>query len=82
VFSNIDVIAVNDYQVIVIAANSSMPDKEVLERRASALQERYRFRYPLPQILSQRLDPIRAMPQSGDLLTDDFAPVELYDTLR
>jgi spermidine synthase len=82
VFSNIDVVAVNDYQVIVIAANSSMPGKEVLERRASALQDRYRFRYPLPQILSQRLDPAPAVSQSIDLLTDDFAPVELYNTLR
>ena len=80
VFPTIEIYPVNDYQVIVIASNSFRPDDETLSRNATALQERYRFRYALPQLVAKRLDPMLAVPRSGVVLTDDFAPVEFLDS--
>jgi len=37
------------------------------------------FRFPLPELLAKRTD--RRPAQKGELLTDDFAPVNLYDTI-
>jgi spermidine synthase len=80
VFLDIHVLPVNDYQETVVVANSSRFAKEGLAGRVVALQERYRFRYPLSEIPSQNLGP--ALPRRGKLLTDDFAPVEFYNTLQ
>jgi hypothetical protein len=47
--------------------------------RAVALQSQYHFRYPLPELVSKRTEN-----QSFDeahVLTDDFAPVNLYETI-
>ena len=45
-----------------------------------ALQERHGFRFPLPQILPRRMD--RPLAQAGgDLITDDFAPADVYDVM-
>ena len=51
-------------------------DSRTLERRAATLQERHGFRFPLPQILRRRLEQPRLQAANGDVITDDFAPVE------
>jgi spermidine synthase len=49
--------------------------------RAAALQERYKFRHPLADQLRRRMDNPRAQAAQGELITDDFAPVNLYDAI-
>jgi predicted membrane-bound spermidine synthase len=56
-------------------------DKEVLERKAKALQERHGFRFPLPQILTRRMDNPQSQAAKGDIITDDFAPADVYDVM-
>jgi hypothetical protein len=48
---------------------------EAAERRAAQLQQKYGFRYSLPELLAQRSEPD---PGAGEVLTDDFAPVDVY----
>ena len=54
-------------------------DAATLQRRAEMLQERYRFRFALPQILQRRQDNPR--PDGGEIITDDFAPADVYDVI-
>jgi predicted membrane-bound spermidine synthase len=56
------------------------PDQATLAARAAALQEKYGFRFPLPALLARHNDKDNAR-YSGDLLTDDFAPVSVYDKI-
>jgi hypothetical protein len=55
--------------------------KDTLEARAAALQERHGFRFPLPQILQRRMDNPRSQAANGDVITDDFAPADVYDVI-
>ena len=69
-------------ETIAVVADSPAPDPQALAARAAALQERYGFRFPLPQLVQRRMDKPRA--EAGDdgvVITDDFAPVNLYDTM-
>ena len=43
------------------------------------MQAKYKFRFPLPKLLAQRNDKIDT--SRAELLTDDFAPVNLYDEI-
>jgi hypothetical protein len=43
------------------------------------LQTRHHFRYPLAELAGKRV-PARSN-EDGELLTDDFAPVNLYETI-
>ena len=45
-------------------------------QRALALQREYRFRYPLPTLVGKRVTELYS--QGADVLTDDFAPTDLY----
>ena len=67
----------------VIATLSADPkfDRSVLATRAAALQERYKFRYPLPEVIKRRIANPQREAKGGALITDDFAPVNLYDTI-
>ena len=76
VFPTLDLYATGLGEVIAVATASPAPDKEILERRAAALQERYGFRFPLPAMLQRRLDKHPPQAAGADLITDDFAPVE------
>jgi hypothetical protein len=44
------------------------------------LQDKYRFRFPLPALVAKPLDQVDTA--KGVLLTDDFAPADLYNALR
>jgi spermidine synthase len=53
---------------------------EMLTQRAKSIQARYNFLYPMPSLLSGRVD----WPDNlkAELLTDDFAPVSVYDVIK
>jgi spermidine synthase len=67
----------------VIATLSADPkfDRGVLATRAEALQERYKFRFALPAVLKRRMQDPQREARGGVTITDDFAPVNLYDTI-
>jgi spermidine synthase len=80
VFAALDLYPTGLGEVIAIAGASPI-DTQTLERRAAALQERHRFRFPLPQILQQRMDRPPLQAAKGDVITDDFAPADIYDVM-
>jgi hypothetical protein len=48
-------------------------------QRAVALHEQHHFRYPLPDLVGERV--IDQSADGSDVLTDDFAAVNLYETM-
>jgi spermidine synthase len=66
-------------QSIVVAAPGARPGKDALMRSAVALQERHHFRYPLTDFVNARVTDQSA--EDSAVLTDDFAPVNLYETM-
>jgi predicted membrane-bound spermidine synthase len=81
VFPTIDLYPSGSGEVAVIVSPDRGFDKEALGARAAALQDRYNFRFPLPQLLSRRMAKPMAEAANGVLITDDFAPVNLYDSI-
>jgi spermidine synthase len=67
-------------ETITVVTAEAAPDGATLSARATALQETFGFRYRLPELLARRTDK-SGTSQTGELLTDDFAPVNLYDTI-
>jgi predicted membrane-bound spermidine synthase len=63
-------------QAIAVADLAPRPTAEALMQHATALQREFHFRYPLVDLVSKRVT--KAPPPGGDLLTDDFAPADLY----
>ena len=63
-------------EVVMIGTTQAAPDAATLASRAKALQERHKFRYPMPQLLAKRVG--HPALDKAELLTDDFAPVNLY----
>ena len=80
VFPALDLYPTGLGETIAVATTAPL-GKEVLERKAAALQERYRFRFPLPQILQRRMDKPQSQAATGDIITDDFAPADVYDVM-
>ena len=80
VFAALDLYPSGVGEVIAVAGVSPL-DPQTLERRAAALQERHGFRFPLPQILQRRLEQPRSQAANGDVITDDFAPADIYDVI-
>ena len=79
VFPGLDLYPTGMGEVIAVATATPAPGKESLERKGAALQERHDFRFPLPQILQRRMDKPLSQAASGDVITDDFAPADVYD---
>ena len=79
VFPSVHVYPSGEGEVTTVVTPAPAPEKETLASRAAALQQRYNFRFPLPQLLARRA----ALPavDRGELLTDDFAPVDVLDTI-
>jgi spermidine synthase len=66
----------------VIAVGSAAPvDVHTLQRRAAALQKEHGFRFALPDILQSRLEKPQSQATNGDIITDDFAPADVYDVM-
>jgi spermidine synthase len=80
VFAGLDLYPTGVGEVIAVATTSPL-DKDTLERRASALQERHGFRFPLPQTLQRRMTKPQSRAENGDVITDDFAPADVYDVI-
>jgi spermidine synthase len=80
VFPGLDLYPTGVGEVIAVATTAPLA-KDTLEGRAAALQERHGFRFPLPQILQRRMDNPRSQAASGDIITDDFAPADVYDVI-
>ena len=68
-------------EMITVVTADAAPDPATLAQRASALQEKFGFRFALPGLLARRIRERTARRRPGELLTDDFAPVNLYDTI-
>jgi predicted membrane-bound spermidine synthase len=66
----------NETQAIAVAVSAPRPASESLMQRALALQAEYRFRYPLPALVGKRVTELYS--EGADVLTDDFAPADLY----
>jgi spermidine synthase len=67
-------------EMITVVTAGPAPEEATLAERARALQEKFGFRFALPALLARRTGKSGAT-QTGELLTDDFAPVNLYDTM-
>jgi spermidine synthase len=82
VFPTVDVYPVPETrvgtQVVMVASPRPALEPETLAQRAVALQGKYHFLHPLPRLVPKRA--INPSVTSGELLTDDFAPVGLYET--
>jgi spermidine synthase len=80
VFPTVDLYDQGGGNVIAVATAAAKSDDRALMQRAIAAQTRYNFRYSLVRLLNARIDepPDREAPP----LTDDFAPVELYDVIK
>jgi spermidine synthase len=63
-------------QAIAVATPSPRPSADTLMQRAIALQQEFHFRYPLADLVGKRVTATYS--QGGELLTDDFAPADLY----
>jgi spermidine synthase len=66
----------SEAQVIAVAMPAQRPAADDLQKSAAALQQQYHFRYPLPALAGKRV--IAPDSEGGELLTDDFAPADLY----
>jgi spermidine synthase len=67
-------------EVIAVGTGAAL-DPQMLERRAAALQKQYGFRFPLPEMLQWRVDKPQSQPVNADVITDDFAPADVYDVM-
>ncbi|MEA2871038.1 MAG: hypothetical protein QOH67_1014 [Hyphomicrobiales bacterium] len=80
VFSGLHLYPTGQGEMIAVVTAGPAPNEATLASRATALQEKFGFRFALPALLARRTEKSGAM-QTGELLTDDFAPVNLYDTM-
>ena len=80
VFASVHLYPTGQGEVIVVVTAEAAPKADALARRAAALQEKFGFRFALPALLERRTEKSGAAP-TGELLTDDFAPANLYDTM-
>jgi spermidine synthase len=80
VFDRIDLYqSRGDDAVIVMAPLDPVVDAESLRQKAVATQERYKFRFDVAKLAADwRIEPPKEL--TGDLLTDDFAPANVYDS--
>jgi hypothetical protein len=69
----------DEAQAVVVATPTARPNAEALLQRAAALQAQHHFRYALPDFVGQRV--VDGDAAAGEVLTDDFAPVNLYETI-
>ncbi len=80
VFLGVHLYPSGEGEVITVVTGDPAPDADTLARRASVLQAKHGFRFALPALLARRTEK-SGTAQTGELLTDDFAPVNLYDRI-
>jgi spermidine synthase len=80
VFPKLELYPSGEGETIIVVAPGAL-DNDTLERRAAALQERYKFRYDLPKMLTGRVADPASHGAGGEIISDDFAPVNLFGTI-
>jgi spermidine synthase len=80
VFAALDLYPTGRGEVIAVAT-AAPAEAQTLERRAAALQKQYGFRFSLPDMLRWRMDKSQSQTAGGDVITDDFAPADVYDVM-
>ena len=80
VFPSVHLYPSREGEVAVVVTAEEAPDAATLAQRAAALQEKFSFRYPLPDLLTRRTEK-SGTTQTGELLTDDFAPANQYEAI-
>ncbi len=78
VFANVDAYQA-DGNVVLIGYDGPALTNEQMAERAKALQAKYKFRYDMNTLLERRDTKVDA--GKGQILTDDFAPVEMLKTI-
>ena len=81
VFAALDLYPTGRGEVIAVATTTTPADAQTLERRAAALQAQHGFRFSLPDMLRWRMDKPQSQAAGGDVITDDFAPADVYDVM-
>lgn len=88
VFPTLDLYPSGAGEVIAVATADPNFSRDMLAARATALQERFKFRFPPPDVARVcsasvrghcRMPNPQAQAKGGVTITDDFAPVNLYD---
>jgi spermidine synthase len=69
----------SEAQSVAVMVPGPRPGKDALMQRAVALQAQYHFRYALPDLVAKRTENQNF--DEAHVLTDDFAPVNLYETI-
>jgi spermidine synthase len=67
-------------EVIAIVGLDHPANNEDLMRRAAAVQGKYKFKFDITKLIPERRIPVPKSAEKGEVLTDDFAPVNLYDS--
>jgi predicted membrane-bound spermidine synthase len=80
VFPGLDLYPTGLGEVIAVATAAPV-DKDTLAARAQQLQEKHNFRFRLPEMMKRRLDKLPAAAAGAELITDDFAPADIYDVM-
>lgn len=79
VYPSVDLYSSGSGNVIAVVGAHKRQDDRALMRKATGLQSTYDFRHSLVRLLTARIEEPDA--QKAPLLTDDFAPVNLYDAI-
>jgi spermidine synthase len=82
VFPTLDLYPSGVGEVIAVGTADAKFNRDLLATRAAALQENHKFRFALPEVLKRRMANPQAQGKGGVTITDDFAPVNLYDTIE
>jgi spermidine synthase len=77
VFATVDLYPSGAYETIMVATDTPALDNDALKARAEALQQRYQFRFAMTKLATMRME--KPPHPNADVLTDDFAPVNVYD---
>lgn len=80
VFKRVDLYPSGEGEVITVATDAE-PSFDTLAQRASAMQEQFKFRYALPAMFAKRIADVQSQTKRGEIITDDFAPVDLYGAI-
>lgn len=79
VFPSVQLFPSGEGEVIMVATPQPAAADNVLASRATALQESYKLRFALSDLLAKRVG--HPSLHQAELLTDDFAPVNLYGAI-
>ena len=79
VFASTHIYPSGEGETITVVTADPAPDQTTLAARAASLQQRHKFRFPLPALLARRAN-LPAF-DKADILTDDFAPVDVLEAI-